>query len=150
MSTEKNLKKAERDADTDQARGWVRHTRDYFDFTKLLTEAIATYRVYQINKTEKNWNDLKKRVEEFDKYRMKIITYDKAYTNHWFPGHGHFCNYLTADAQHESKVYYIPWEKRKPEVLRKGVRGMAIGYGGGPGYSYIKEPLTLDFSKEER
>ena len=150
LRLEKILTKAELGVDTEQSRGWVRHTRDYFDFTKLLTETVTAYRIYQKDKTVKNWLNLKKSVEEFDKHRMKIITYDKAYTDRWFPGHGHFCNYLTADAQHESKVYYIPWEKRKPEVLSKGIEGMAIGYGGGHGYSFIKEPLTLDFSKEKR
>ena len=35
-------------------------------------------------------------------------------------------------------------------VLRRGVQKMAIGYGGGPGYSFVKEPLTLDFGGKPR
>ncbi|MDP6451251.1 MAG: hypothetical protein QF773_10560, partial [Lentisphaeria bacterium] len=66
--------------------------------------------------------------------------------------HGHFCNWLTGDTLHESKVYYTEWKNRKPEVLERGVRGVAIGYGGGlaeiaSGYSFVREPLTLEFDE---
>ena len=36
------------------------------------------------------------------------------------------------------------WEARKATVLKKGVRGMAMGYGTSYYYSFIREPLTLD------
>ena len=149
---EEALTKAEKLADTDRARGWVKQSREYFDFARLLTGAISTYRKYQRNKTDETWLELKKRVAAFDEYRARIVGYDKEYADRWFPGHGHFCNWLTGDTQHESKVYYTLWDKRKPEVLRKGVKGMAIGYGGGladvaGGYSFVREPLTLDFDK---
>jgi hypothetical protein len=144
---EQLLEQAESEADTPRSQGWIRLTRDHFDFTKLLTDALISYRAYQANPSKENWREVKNRVEEFDAYRMKIISYPKDYVDSWFPGwETAWCNYLTADAQHESKVYYTPWEKRKPDVLQRGVRGMAIGYGNARGYSFIKEPLTLDFS----
>ena len=49
----------------------------------------------------------------------------------------------------------VPARERKDKALERGVEGVAIGYGGGlveivNGYSYIREPLTLDFSKEPK
>lgn len=142
------LSRAEKDADTDKARGWLRLNRDFFDFTKLLTQSLVSYRAWQSNATRENWAELKQRVEAFDAWRMKIISYPKEYTERWFPGHGTFCNWMTADLVKESITYYAPWEQRKPEVLKKGIKGMAMGHGESYYYSFIKEPLTLDFSKE--
>jgi len=147
------LTRAEGQADTDMARGWIRHARDWFDFAKLLTEAVTAYRLYERDKTKENWLQVKQRVEAFDAYRMKILTYDDEYATRWFPGHPHFCNWLTGDTQHESKVYYTEWKERRPEVLKRGVKGVAIGYGGGlveivMGYSRVRKPLTLDFGKD--
>ena len=85
----------------------------------------------------------------FDAYRMRIITYPKEYTDVWFPGHPYFCQWMTADIVSESKIYYSPWENRKAEVLKRDIKGMAMGYGDSYYYSFIKEPLTLDFSKPE-
>jgi len=147
------LTEAEAKADTDMARGWLKHTRDWFDFTKLLTDAVTAYRLYERNKTYENWVRVKQRVDAFDAYRMKILTYDDEYAARWFPGHPHFCNWLTGDTQHESKVYYTEWKKRRPAALKRGVKGVAIGYGGGlveivTGYSRVRKPLTLDFNKD--
>ena len=142
------LIRAERDADTVQSKGWVHHSREYFDFTKLLTGAITDYRTYLRNQSTANWTRLKSSVEAFNRYRLKILNYDKAYADRWFPGHAHFCNWLTGNVLHESKVYYTDWLDRRDEALERGVERLAIGYGGGGGYSYIKAPLTLDFSQE--
>ena len=79
---------------------------------------------------------------------MKIISYDKSYTDRFFPGHGQFCNWMTANCQKESLTYYVPWDERKAEVLHRGIRGVALGHGASYYYSFVKEPLTLDFSKE--
>ena len=144
---EQLLQQAEKKADSDRARGWLRLTRDHFDFTTLVTKMVTAHRVFQKDGNPENWRELKRRVDLFDDFREKIISYEKTYTNRWFPGYDHFCNWMTGDAKHESTVYYKPWELRKPKVLKKGTRGMAIGYGGGFGYSFIKEPLTLDFSE---
>lgn len=144
------LSKAEREAETDRSRGWLRLTRDHFDFAKLLTETIRSYRTWQADRSTKNWIDLKARVETFDAYRTRIITYPKEYTDLWFPGHDKFCNYLTSDAQSEHDVYYSNWENRKEAVLRQGVKGTGIGYVAGGSIRYVREPLTLDFSKQQQ
>ena len=140
------LRRAEAEADTRRARGWVRHTREYFEFTELLTQLVTAYRAFERDKTPQKRTELKSRVHRFNTYRLKVLNYDTDYTNAWFPGHGHFCNWLTAGPQHESKVYYTPWPARKADVLRRGVEKLAIGYGGGPGYSFVKQPFVLDFS----
>ncbi len=147
------LERAEREADTDMARGWIRHARDWYDFTNLLTEAVSAYRIYQEHKTPANWQTTRQAVEAFDAYRLKILNYDEEFERRWFPGHRHFANWLTGDTKHESKVYYTWWKDRKAAALKRGVKGVAIGYGGGlaeiaSGYSFVREPLTLDFDKE--
>jgi hypothetical protein len=143
------LQQAERQAGNERERGWVHHTRDYFDFTALLTRSLISYRAWQAERTRENWLELRARMEAFDEFRMRILTYPDDYTRDWFPGYAHFCNWLTADTGHESRIYYVPWEKRKAEVMARGTRGMAIGYGGDPHYySFVREPLTLDFSRE--
>ena len=146
---EELIQKAEKEADTERTRGWVRLSRDHFDFVKLLTQTLISYRAWQSNKSTENWHELKERVETFDAYRLKIITYPKEYTDVWFPGHPYFCQWMTADIVSESEIYYSPWENRKPDVLKRGIKGMAMGYGDSYYYSFIKEPLTLDFSKPE-
>ena len=142
------LDRAATEADTDRTKGWVKHTREYFDFTNLLTRSLISYRVWQENKTKENWLDLKTRVETFDALRTRIINYSSDYAHEWFPGHGYFCNWMTANLVKEPYTYYVPWETRKPEVLKKGIKGIAMGHGESYYYSRIKEPLTLDFSKE--
>ena len=151
---ENYLKAAEAAADTEQVKGWVRLSRDYFDFTKLLVEAMRSYRIYKGDESIENRATVKKSVEAFDEWRTKVVSYDLTYAKNWFPHHNQFCNWLTADNQRETKVYYMTWEGRRPEVLRRGVKGMALGYTGGlagqvSGYCYVREPLTIDFSKDE-
>ena len=74
--------------------------------------------------------------------------YPKEYTDVWFPGHDAFCKWLVANLEDTSVSHYISWEKRKAVVIKKGIRGSAMGYGQSYYYSFIKEPLTLDFSKQ--
>ena len=45
--------------------------------------------------------------------------------------------------------FFTPWENPKTVVMKEGFRGRANGYGDSYYYSFIKEPLTLDFSKSE-
>lgn len=142
------LMQAEIQADTERSRGWVKQTREFFDCTKLITNAITAYRMYQRDTSEENWLTLKSRVEAFEVYRARIVGYDRSYTDRWFPGHQWFANWLTADNRHETVVYYTPWEQRKTEVLEKGMKGMGVGYLPSGWRSWLKEPFTLDFSKE--
>lgn len=141
------LQQAEKDADTKQSKGWVRLSRDFFDFTKLLTESLVSYRAWQANPTSDNWLELKKRVDAFDTYRMKILTYPQDYTEVWFPGHVTFCKWLVGNLEKESTAFYGSWEPRKADVIKNGVKGRAMGYGESYYYSFIKEPLTFDFTQ---
>jgi hypothetical protein len=142
------IQQAEQQAKTERARGWVRLSRDQFDFIKLLTEMLIAYRAHQSKPTRENWLELAASVESFEVYRLKIVSYSKEYTDVWFPGHDMFCKWLVGNLEDTSVAYYVPWEQRKAEVLKKGIKGMPMGYGTSYYYSFIKEPLTLDFSKD--
>jgi len=141
------VRKAEKEADTERTRGWVRLTRDQFDFIKLLTEMLISYRAWQAKPTQENWLELKQAVDRFDAYRLKIVTYPKEYTDVWWPGHGTYCKWLTGNLDDTGIAFYTSWEKRKAVVMKRGIKGTAMGYGTSYYYSFIKEPLTFDFSK---
>jgi hypothetical protein len=55
---------------------------------------------------------------------------------------------MTADCRKEGETYYVPWEQRRPDVMKRGIKGMAMGHGASYYYSFVKEPLTLDFRKQ--
>ena len=82
---------------------------------------------------------------------MQILNYSGDYVQEWFPGHGYFCNWLTAD-QADDAVFYTPWAERKDkiksEILKKGIKGITVGYGDSYYNSRIIEPLTFDFSSD--
>lgn len=142
------IQQAEREAKTERARGWVRLSRDHFDFIKLLTEMLISYRAWQSKATRENWLELKQTVDTFEAWRLKIVRYPKAYADVWFPGHDIFAKWIVGNLDDTSKAFYIPWEQRKADVEKIGIKGMPMGYGTSYYYSFIREPLTLDFSKE--
>jgi len=110
-----------------------------------LTEMLIDYRAWQTKETPKNWQELKASVDAFEAWRLKIVTYPKSYTDVWWPGHATFCKWLCGNLEDTTVAFYVPWEKRKKVVMEKGIRGMPMGYGQSYYYSFIKEPLTLDF-----
>jgi len=140
---EELLQQAEREADTNRTRGWVRLSRDQFDFTKLLTEMLVAYRAWQFKPTTANWRELKGYVHSFEAYRLRIVSYTREYTDVWWPGHGTFCKWLVGNLEDTGTAFYTTWENRKRVVMKQGIKGMAMGYG----VSFIREPLTLDFGK---
>lgn len=144
---ESHIEHAEQLATTDRAQGWVRLSRDQFDFIKLLTEMLIAHRAWQSRPTGENWQELKQTVDAFEAYRIKIVNYPKEYTDVWFPGHATFCKWLVGNLENTTDSYYVPWEQRRAEVTKKGIQGMPMGYGTSYYYSFIREPLTLDFSK---
>ena len=139
------MQRAEATADTPRNKGWVRLSRDQFDFVRLLTEMLIAYRAWQTKETPENWQELKAGVDAFEAWRLKIVTYPKSYTDVWWPGHATFCKWLCGNLEDTTVAFYVPWEKRKKIVMEKGIRGMPMGYGQSYYYSFIKEPLTLDF-----
>ena len=102
---------------------------------------LISYRAWQADETQENWRELKGRVEAFEDYRLKIVTYPKEYTDVWWPGHGTFCKWLVGNLEDTGLAFYVPWKTRKAEVMKKGIKGRSMGYG----VSFIKEPLTLEF-----
>jgi hypothetical protein len=139
---------AEREAKTERARGWVRLSRDQFDFIKRLTEMLISYQAWQVKPTRDNWLELKSTVDTFETWRDEIVMYSKEHTDAWWPGHDIFCKWIVGNLEDTSVAFYKPWDQRKAEVLEKGLRGRAMGYGTSYYYSFIREPLTLDFGKQ--
>ena len=144
------IRQAEKLAETEQARGWVRLSRDQFDFIRLVTRMAESYRDWKQKGTPQRWDELKSRVEQFERYRLRIVSYPKEYTDNWFPGHATFCKWLVANLEDTSTAYYVNWQTRRAAVLKQGLRGRAMGYGMSYYYSFVTEPLTLDFSKPAR
>ena len=141
------ISQAEATADTERHQGWVRLSRDQFDFAKLLTEMLIAERAWETKPTDENWQELKESVSTFEDWREKIVNYPKEYTDVWWPGHPTFCRYLVGDLEDTELAFYSVWEQRKAQVLEQGIRGRAMGYGTSYYYSFIREPLTLDFSQ---
>ena len=74
-----------------------------------------------------------------------LVTFEKEV---WWPGHATFCKWLVGNLGGTEQGFYVSWEDRKAVVMKKGIKGMPMGYGTSYYYSRIKEPLTLDFSKQ--
>ena len=142
------LRQAEAEAKTERAKGWLRLTRDHFDFSRFLGGMLVSYAEYQENPTDGKLREVKAWVDQFEELRERIVNYDDEYVSRWFPAHGKFCCYLTSDGGGEFESYYADWKKRKREVLQKGLRGTAIGYRIGAFGRVIAEPITL-FNKAE-
>jgi len=131
---------AEKAARTERSRQWVRLTRDQFDLTKTLTNMFIAYRAYQASETSENIAEVKRRVDEFEAYRQRILSYDESYSRRWFPGHGALCLLLTSENRERWGVY---WPERKKEIAGRDWRGKVIGWG----YTCVREPITLDFDR---
>ena len=138
---EEKLKQAEQTADSERARNFIQMTRDYLDYNRLLTLAFLAYANYEMNPTAAHWQEAGKAVRAFDEFRDRVVRYDQAYVEQWFPGHNRFANYLTSGG--DKRTYYRRWNDCREEVLAKPFRGLAIGYHR----SAVREPLTLDFDK---
>ncbi|MBC8351811.1 MAG: DUF4838 domain-containing protein [Planctomycetes bacterium] len=141
------IEEAEKLAETEQHVGWVRLSRDYFDFVNLLTRMLIAHQTWKEDPSALNKDALRRSVDLFEDYRAQIVNYSKEYTEQWFPGHAEFAKWLVANLEDTSTAYYTPWEARKAIVLEKGIRGMPMGYGTSYYYSFIREPLTLDLNK---
>ena len=51
-----------------------------------------------------------------------------------------FCRYLVGNLDDPTIAFYRPWTERKADVLKKGIRGRAMGYGRSYYYSFIRVP----------
>jgi len=77
---------AEAQAASDRAKGWVRLTREAFDYLKINARMYAFYRAYMANKTPENLLQVKAEVDAWKAWREKVSAYDRAHTNVWYPG----------------------------------------------------------------
>lgn len=82
------LVKAEKEADSDRAKGWLKLTRDAFDFTRINAEMFHLYRAYMIDRSAPNLFQVKAAVEKWKAFRQKLMDYgnDKKFVNTWYPG----------------------------------------------------------------
>ena len=135
------LRKAEKNADTERATNFIRLTRDYLDFNKLLTRAFLAHASFEMDPTPARRLETAGAVRAFDEFRERVVRYDDDYTARWFPGHHRFANYLTSGGG--KRTYYRRWEDTREQILAKPLAGLAIGYGRG----VVKEPLTLDLDE---
>ena len=136
------LRRAEGAAQTERSKQWVRLTRDQFDLTKTLTNAFIAYRAYQAAETPDNIREVKERLDEFEAYRKRILSYEQDYSRRWFPGHGALCLLLTSENKERWGCY---WPERRKEIGGRDWRGKVIGWGS----TCIREPITLDFDRLE-
>ena len=141
---------AEAKATRDRDRQRVRHTRDCFDGLKAVADMFAAKRFFELEPTRRDLLAVKARVEAFEQWRKRILSYDRAYTDRWFPGYAPMAGHLMAGGNgstFEAYYYGIPRVWKDLEALRKGekvVRG--TGIGGGFDNS-VKAPITWDFDK---
>ena len=135
---DKLLRRAAAQATGERERGWLRLTRDHFDYSKLLSLMLHAYRDYKQHPTDTGWALLKRAANAFEDFRHKILHYPDKHTRMYFPGHDRFCNFLTG----KYLGYYDNWYARRKEILGKQIRGTGFGWGSG-GVDY---PVGLDFT----
>ena len=145
------LGKAESKATGDRAKGWLKHTRDCFDGLKAVAEMFAAKRFFELEPTPQNLLGVKGRVEVFEKWRARILSYDETYTKRWFPAYCAMAGYLMTgggNSMYDEYYYGAPLVRKHLEAVRKGekvVRG--TGIGGNLGHNEIRAPITWDFDK---
>ena len=80
------LSAAEAQATSERSKGWIRLTRDAFDYLAINARMYTLYRAYMTHKTPENLLQVKAEVDAWKAWRQKILGYDRAYTNTWYPG----------------------------------------------------------------
>ena len=99
QSLEDMLSKAETDAVSARAKGWLRLTRDYFDYVKTLSHVFAAEKTYLADPNEPNLLAVRDRVDEFETYRERIVSYadNQDYWYKWHPMYIYLNQYLRSD-----------------------------------------------------
>ena len=144
------LTRAEAKATRENDKQRVKHTRDCFDGLNAVAEMFAAKRFFELEPTRENLLSVKRRVEVFEQWRARILSYERAYTDRWFPRYAPMAGHLMAGGNgstFEAYYYGIPRVWKDLDAVHKGkkvVRG--TGIGGGFGNS-VKAPVTWDFDK---
>jgi hypothetical protein len=143
------LKKAEKTAQNEKAKGWLKYTRDCFDGLKSVADMFAAKRAYELEPTREMLQLVKDRVEAFEQWRVRIIAYsrDKAYINRWFPAYYGLCRNLVCDGDSTkwNHLYYHQPEVEK--LVDQAAKGEVKVRGTGLGPANVLEPITWDFGK---
>ncbi|MDO9536859.1 MAG: DUF4838 domain-containing protein, partial [Thermoplasmata archaeon] len=107
------LERAESEADTDQAKRCIAMTHLEFNYLKLLTTMLISYRAYEANKTPGNLAELKEKVTAFEKFRLGVLTSGE---EPWADQSNHdwLCKFLVGDG--DDNNYYKSWEKRRKDL----------------------------------
>ncbi|MDD4872513.1 MAG: DUF4838 domain-containing protein [Kiritimatiellae bacterium] len=77
---------AEKAADTERSRMWVKLSRDFFDYVKLTANMYHLYQTYKATPNAANFHIVKKAVQDRQAHIDKILAYTPEYGRKWFPG----------------------------------------------------------------
>ena len=98
------LRTAEALAETPRAKGWVRLTRDAFDYVKANARMYTLYRAYMTNKTAANLLQVKQAVDAWKAWRTKVLAYDRKHTRVWYPGWGTVARFIRGGGHMHSRT----------------------------------------------
>ena len=142
---------AEGKATSDQARGWVKHTRDCFDGLRTVAEMFTAKRAFEAEPSRESLLRLQARVEAVEDWRERILSYDQAYTEEWFPDYLPMAGFLMTggfNSMFDEYYYNAPLTRKHVDAFQRGekkVRG--TGMGGNLGHHDISAPITWDFDR---
>ncbi|HUT35223.1 MAG TPA: DUF4838 domain-containing protein [Planctomycetota bacterium] len=80
------LRAAEAQATTERAKGWLRLTRDAFDYLAINARMYIFYRAYMAKPSVEALLRVKAEVDAWKAWREKALNYDKARARVWYPG----------------------------------------------------------------
>lgn len=145
---------AETRATSEQAKGWVKHTRDCFDGLKTVAEMFFAKWAFDGNPCQETLLEVKARVDAVEKWRERILSYGKAYTDEWFPEYHAMASFVMTggrNSMYDEYYYGIALREKHQEEFLAGKRKIrGIGMGGDLIHHDISEPITWDFEAVER
>lgn len=100
------LTQAENQAGSERAKGWLKLTRDGFDYVRINADMFTFYRAYMADRTAPNLFQVKRAVEKWKAHRQKLLDYgnDKTYVRTWYPGWGAVKQFIEEGGQMHSRI----------------------------------------------
>jgi len=149
------LLSAERTAESDRAKGWLRSARDEFDGLRYLSDMLVHKRALEARPSRVSVHAVRESVEAFDVWRAKFLTSDASLARTWCPGRRFMSAYLLSDGLNQNFIRLISsrhsFLRQTIEEIRRGQKS-ARGRGIGSPTVWrgeILAPLTWDFDKIE-
>ena len=139
---DERLARAEQAADSERARMWIQMTRDEFDYLKHMSNVLALYDGYLVDRSPAIFAELKAAVGKFNVYRRRVVMLQGQRITDYFPGHGFLAKFLSSGAN--SGGYYSFWGKVRTETDLSRLDRSGVGFRAA---SAMNIPLSLDFSK---